>query len=128
MPQLIGSVRPSTAFAAIAASTALPPALRISIAACVASGWLVAAMPFLPTAGERVTNVRPAGRSAAITRSAMFIPETAARKATNDTRALMLMDELPKCLATGATMLAWRVAHWASRQVSTTGGRESKPI
>ena len=64
MPQLIGSVTPSTALAAMAASTALPPAFRISIAASVASGWLVHAMPFLPTAGERVTNDLPAGRSA----------------------------------------------------------------
>jgi hypothetical protein len=37
-PQLIGSTRPSIAFAAIAASTADPPALRMSRAACVANG------------------------------------------------------------------------------------------
>ena len=48
----MGSVTPSTALAAMAASTALPPALRISMAASVASGWLVAAMPFLPTAAS----------------------------------------------------------------------------
>src|SRR3954468_13392567 len=53
-PQLMGSVTARTALAAMAASMALPPALRISMAACVASGWLVAAIPLLPTAAERV--------------------------------------------------------------------------
>ncbi len=38
MPQPVGSIRPSAAFAAIAASTALPPAFRMSSAICVASG------------------------------------------------------------------------------------------
>jgi hypothetical protein len=56
MPEPVGSLTPSTAFAAIAASTALPPARSVSSAAKVASGWLVAAMPLLPTAGDRVTN------------------------------------------------------------------------
>jgi hypothetical protein len=39
--------------AAIAASAALPPARRISSAACVARGTLVAAMPFFATTSER---------------------------------------------------------------------------
>ena len=60
-PQLIGSVTPSTAFAAMAASTALPPAFKISMAASVASGWLVAAMPFLPTAGGERDEPMPDG-------------------------------------------------------------------
>ena len=38
IPQPVGSTRPSTALAAIAASMALPPSLRVLIAACVASG------------------------------------------------------------------------------------------
>ena len=38
MPHPVGSTRPKTAFAAIAASIALPPLFRTSIAVCVASG------------------------------------------------------------------------------------------
>src|SRR3954452_15297183 len=64
-PQLMGSVTARTALAAMAASTALPPALRISMAACVASGWLVAAIPLLPTAAERVVKERLPVRSTA---------------------------------------------------------------
>ena len=64
----MGSVTPSTALAAMAASIALPPDCRISMAASVASGWLVAAMPFLPTAGERVVNDFSEGRSTAMVR------------------------------------------------------------
>ena len=45
MPSIIGSTNPSTAFAAIAASTADPPFARICAAACDASVWLVAAIP-----------------------------------------------------------------------------------
>ena len=42
MPVMWGSVRFSTAAAATAASTALPPICRISSPAVLASGWLVA--------------------------------------------------------------------------------------
>jgi hypothetical protein len=42
IPVMCGSVTLSTAAAATAASTALPPASRIASAAAVASGWLVA--------------------------------------------------------------------------------------
>jgi hypothetical protein len=45
MPSIIGSTTPSTAFAAMAASTAEPPLARICAPACDASVWLVAAMP-----------------------------------------------------------------------------------
>ena len=54
IPQPVGSIRPSAALAAIAASTAVPPIFRMSRAICVASGWLVAAMklpPFIVTLG-----------------------------------------------------------------------------
>ena len=47
MPHENGSVTPSTAAAATAASTALPPALSVSIAAWVPSASTVAAAPFL---------------------------------------------------------------------------------
>jgi hypothetical protein len=54
MPLPVGSISPSAALAAIAASTAVPPAFSTSSAICVASGWLVAAMPFRPSTAERV--------------------------------------------------------------------------
>ena len=38
IPHPVGSTNPSTAFAAIAASIALPPFFRMLIAVCVASG------------------------------------------------------------------------------------------
>src|ERR1700728_170938 len=41
MPALTGSTRPSTALAAMAASTAEPPALRMAMAVCVAMGCAV---------------------------------------------------------------------------------------
>ena len=63
IPQPVGSTTPSTAFAAMAASTALPPARSTSSPACVASGWLVATMPFFASTSERVTNGGPTGRS-----------------------------------------------------------------
>ena len=63
MPQPVGSVRPSTAFAAIAASTALPPERSISRPAWVANTWLVATMPRVLNASEREANGDPAPRS-----------------------------------------------------------------
>ena len=63
MPQPVGSPTHSTALAAIAASVALPPCFRIDTATCVATGWLVAAMPFLPKTSERVAKKFPVGRS-----------------------------------------------------------------
>ena len=65
MPHDIGSTRPSTALAAMAASIALPPSWRTRIAVAVASGWLVAAMPCLAMTAERVLWIGPEGRSAA---------------------------------------------------------------
>ena len=59
MPQPVGSTSPKTAFAAIAASIALPPALRIEIAVYVASGWLVAAIPLVAITSDRLANSRP---------------------------------------------------------------------
>ena len=50
MPATYGSVTPSVAFAAIAASTALPPWRSTWIALCVASGSTVAAAPPVPVA------------------------------------------------------------------------------
>ncbi len=46
MPVMCGSVTLSTAAAATAASTALPPWRRTSRPAAEASGWLVATAPF----------------------------------------------------------------------------------
>ena len=51
--------RASAALAAIAASTALPPAFKMSSATCVASGWLVAAIPFCAMTAERLAPAAP---------------------------------------------------------------------
>src|SRR5690606_20703915 len=56
---------PSAAFAAIAASTALPPRFRISSPTWVASGCEVATMPCVAMISERVANALPVMRSAA---------------------------------------------------------------
>ena len=53
MPQLMGSTRPSTALAAIAASMADPPRASTWAAACEASVWLVAAIPCLEITMDR---------------------------------------------------------------------------
>src|SRR5215467_5811302 len=48
-----GSTTASVAAAATAASAAVPPALRVSIATWVASGWEVAAIPLQANTAER---------------------------------------------------------------------------
>ena len=53
MPVMCGSITHSTATAVTAASAALPPARSTSIAASVASGCEVAAMPSPAITGER---------------------------------------------------------------------------
>ena len=57
MPVMFGSVTFSTAAIAMAASTALPPRLRMSTPTWEANGWLVATMP----CRARTTD-RPAAR------------------------------------------------------------------
>ena len=53
MPVMCGSTTHSVATAATAASAAVPPARKVSIAASVASGCEVAAMPSPAITGER---------------------------------------------------------------------------
>src|ERR1051325_5148855 len=53
MPVICGSITQSTATAVTAASTALPPERSTSIAASVANGCEVAAMPSPAMTGER---------------------------------------------------------------------------
>src|SRR3954464_12450609 len=53
IPVMCGSITPRTAAAVTAASAALPPPRRVSIAASVASGCEVAAMPSQAMTGER---------------------------------------------------------------------------
>src|SRR5258708_36272505 len=53
MPVMCGSTTQSPATGVTAASTALPPARNTSMAASVASGCEVAAMPSLAITGER---------------------------------------------------------------------------
>ena len=65
MPLPVGSISPSAALAAIAASTAEPPAFITSNAIWVASGCEVAAIAFGAYTSLRVAKVSPAMRSAA---------------------------------------------------------------
>src|SRR5271169_233503 len=53
MPFMSGSITPSTALVAIAASTAEPPRDRISAPACEACTWLLATMPYGEITMER---------------------------------------------------------------------------
>ena len=63
MPLETGSINPRAAFAAIAASTALPPFFSTSSPTCVARGTLVQTMPWRATTSERVANGLPVIRS-----------------------------------------------------------------
>src|ERR1043165_9674626 len=58
-PQAVGSITPRQAFVAIAASTALPPALSISMPAPAASGCEQHTMPFAAHVTDRVALPRP---------------------------------------------------------------------
>ena len=61
-PFMFGSTKPSMALTATAASTALPPALRMSIPTCAASGWLAATMPVGAMVSDRLECGLRAGR------------------------------------------------------------------
>src|SRR5688500_13485698 len=63
IPFETGSIKPSAALAAMAASTALPPRFRTSSPICVASGTLVQTIPWRATTSERVANGLPVMRS-----------------------------------------------------------------
>ena len=58
-PQAVGSIRPRQALVAMAASTALPPALSMSMPAPAASGCEQQTMPLAAHDGERVAAPRP---------------------------------------------------------------------
>src|SRR5580698_11204555 len=66
-PELVGSKNPRQALAAMAASAALPPRFKVSIAANVASGCAVPAAPEQPYTADRDAKLAPAGRSPACT-------------------------------------------------------------
>src|SRR5258705_6420832 len=76
MPELVGSTKPRTALAAMAASIAEPPFFRISIAVRVARGCAVPAAPEQPMAAERLAKLAPETRSPAWTsgREEFFAP------------------------------------------------------
>ena len=79
MPQLVGSVSPSAAFAAIAASTALPPRRSVATPISVASGWLVATMPWRAMTTERVAKRSVVGPHGILVASSRRLPRRAAR-------------------------------------------------
>jgi hypothetical protein len=58
-----GSIKPSVAFAAIAASTALPPRFKISMPTSVAAGTLVQTIPCCARTSDRVAKFFPVMRS-----------------------------------------------------------------
>jgi hypothetical protein len=63
MPDPDGSISPNAALTAMAASTALPPRLRMSMPTCAARGWLAATMPWPAMTSERLAPMRPVKRS-----------------------------------------------------------------
>src|SRR5881227_3424105 len=63
IPFETGSIKPSVALAAIAASTALPPRFKMSIPTCVARGTLVQTIPCRARTSERVAKLLPVIRS-----------------------------------------------------------------
>src|SRR5262245_5838964 len=81
-PLLMGSMSPSAAFAAMAASTAVPPRLRMSSATWLVSGWLVAAMPCVAMTSDRVGTSEPLGRGPANDPSMTMRPRIARRPRT----------------------------------------------
>jgi hypothetical protein len=63
IPFETGSIKPSVAFAAIAASTALPPRFKISRPTWVAAGTLVQTIPCRASTSDRVAKFFPVMRS-----------------------------------------------------------------
>src|SRR2546425_4562559 len=63
IPLETGSIKPRVAFAAIAASTALPPRFKISTPTCVAAGTLVQTIPCRARTSDRVAKFFPVMRS-----------------------------------------------------------------
>src|SRR5258708_9601339 len=97
IPFETGSIKPSVAFAAMAASTALPPFFKMSSPACVAAGTLVHTIPCRASTSERVAKLLPVIRSiCADARSTMskrattnriaFIRERLLRLSNSDSR------------------------------------------
>ena len=87
MPLPVGSTKPNTALAAIAASTALPPCCSTSRATCVAIGCDVAAIPFCANTAERLANCSPVTRSTAnefVTRTKHATINAVAERAKSD--------------------------------------------
>src|ERR1700737_3773476 len=95
IPFETGSINPSVAFAAIAASTALPPRFKISIPTCVAAGTLVQTIPCRATTSDRVAKFFPVMRS-------ICANETPGNKATN--RKITRIDVIGPKLTTAADL------------------------
>src|ERR1022692_4576543 len=88
IPFETGSINPSVALAAIAASTALPPRFRTSSPTCVASGTLVQTTPWRAMTSERVAKGLPVIRSTCASSG-----ETVTKK-NNGRKARRLMQQL----------------------------------
>src|SRR5262245_6963725 len=119
-PHDIGSIRPTAALAAIAASTALPPDLSTSRPTWAASGWLVATMPCGASTTDRPTRPAAGGcRSASTIADPM---KTAATTAANRIRRLAIAPPSPTTpLPRGER--GGRRSIVADRAVGVPGGR-----
>ena len=86
-PQLVGSISPSAALVAIAASMALPPLFSTSRPICAASGCEAQTMPLTATVSDRVDwPARSTARSAARERASGARPAATARAVTTTVR------------------------------------------
>src|SRR5688572_23366128 len=89
-PLPVGSMSPIVAFAAMAASTAVPPRLSTSRATWLTSGWLVAAMPCMAMTSERVGTSEPLGRDPAYPPSIAMQRTTAGKTRRNNASGRLL--------------------------------------
>src|ERR1700704_527958 len=99
MPLKYGSTSASTAFAAIAASTALPPCSSTCTPARAASGWLAATMPYFVATFDRPTTTKGAEDRAGgeVFRCPMRVGlVTAPTRAIDTSAERMLMDGSPR--------------------------------
>src|SRR5229473_1290311 len=96
IPFETGSIKPSVAFAAMAASTALPPRFKMSIPTCVAAGTLVQTIPCRARTSERVERFFPAIRS--IWAGERLAKQNAIKRAATKRNGLCIALRLPPCV------------------------------
>jgi hypothetical protein len=103
MPFMLGSTTARTPAAATAASIALPPSCSTFRPAADARVWLVAIMPLMPTAGDRVPRMSPAGRSPGMKGNELLTKRAIIGRAPPGSR---IPDRFTWCLPSAATSAA----------------------